>query len=56
MWSEPTRDQQQQAADEIFTEIKALYGELERCGRRGMAQRMRELRRAERRSRRTATA
>ena len=54
--SEPTRDQQQQAADEIFTDIKALYGELERCGRRGMAQRMRELRRAERRSRRTATA
>jgi len=53
---DPARDQQQQAADEIFTEIKALYGELERFGRRGMAQRMRELRRAERRSRRTATA
>jgi 1-acyl-sn-glycerol-3-phosphate acyltransferase len=54
--AQPTRDQRQQAADEIFTDIKALYGELERCGRRGMAQRMRELRRAERRGGRTATA
>jgi 1-acyl-sn-glycerol-3-phosphate acyltransferase len=53
---QPTRDQRQQVADQIFTEIKALYGELERCGRRGMAQRMRELRRAERRSGRAATA
>jgi 1-acyl-sn-glycerol-3-phosphate acyltransferase len=51
-----TRDQQQAAADEIFDRIKALYGELERHGRRGMAQRMRALRRAERRSRRAATA
>jgi 1-acyl-sn-glycerol-3-phosphate acyltransferase len=51
-----TRDQQQAAADEIFSRIKVLYAELERYGRRGMAQRMRELRRAERRGRRTATA
>jgi 1-acyl-sn-glycerol-3-phosphate acyltransferase len=51
-----TRDQQQAAADEIFSRIRAMYAELERFGRRGMAQRMRELRRAERRGSRTATA
>jgi 1-acyl-sn-glycerol-3-phosphate acyltransferase len=50
-----TREQQQAAADEIFDRIKTLYAGLERYGRRGMAQRMRELRRAERRGR-TATA
>ncbi|HVW18680.1 MAG TPA: lysophospholipid acyltransferase family protein, partial [Solirubrobacteraceae bacterium] len=32
----PTREQMQSAADQIFDEIKALYGELERVGRRGV--------------------
>ena len=52
----PTREQQQAAADEIFDEIKALYASLEQLGRRGMIARARELRRAERRSGRAATA
>jgi 1-acyl-sn-glycerol-3-phosphate acyltransferase len=37
----PTRDQQQLVADEIFTEIKALYGELETHSRRELARRAR---------------
>jgi 1-acyl-sn-glycerol-3-phosphate acyltransferase len=52
----PTRDQQQAVADEIFDEVKRLYTGLERLGRRGMIQRIREQRRAERRARHTATA
>jgi 1-acyl-sn-glycerol-3-phosphate acyltransferase len=54
--SEPTREQQQAVADEIFAEIKLLYAGLESHGRRGIAQRLRAQRRAERRTRRTATA
>ena len=54
--SEPTREQQQAAADQVFDEIKALYAGLEEVGRRGMIARVRELRRAERRSGRAATA
>ena len=45
---DPTREQQQAVADEIFAEIKALYAELEAEGRKGVARRVRELRRAER--------
>ena len=52
----PTREQSQAVADQIFDEIKALYGSLEEVGRRGMIARVRELRRAERRGGRTATA
>lgn len=48
----PTREQSQAAADEIFAEIRALYGELERLGRKGAVRRWR----LERRSRRTAAA
>jgi len=33
--AEPTRNQQQVVADEILAEIKALYAELDRLGRRG---------------------
>jgi len=33
--AEPTRDQQQAVADEILAEIKGLYAELDRLGRRG---------------------
>src|SRR5215212_2749710 len=36
-----TREQQQAVADEILGNIRELYGELERYGRRGMVQRMR---------------
>jgi 1-acyl-sn-glycerol-3-phosphate acyltransferase len=53
---EPTREQQQAVADRILAEIRTLYGELERTGRRGMVQRIRAQRRAERRSGRAATA
>ena len=44
----PTRDQQQQVANEIFAQIRGLYAELDGLGRRGVARRLRELRRAER--------
>ena len=47
---EPTREQQQAAADQIFDEIKALYAELERIGRKEAVKRWR----LERRSRRSA--
>ena len=52
----PTSEQQQAVADQIFGEIKRLYAGLDEHGRKGMAQRMREQRRAERRASRTATA
>jgi len=45
---DPTREQQQAVADQIFAEIKALYAELEADGRAGVVKRVRELRRAER--------
>jgi 1-acyl-sn-glycerol-3-phosphate acyltransferase len=54
---EPTRDQQQAVADEVFEEIKTLYGGLDALGRKGVLQRVREQRRAERRGgKRTAPA
>ncbi len=46
-----TREQQQAVADEILTEIKALYNGLEEHGRKGMLKRARAQRRAERRAR-----
>jgi 1-acyl-sn-glycerol-3-phosphate acyltransferase len=45
---EPTRDQQQSVAEEIFGEVKGLYQGLERLGRRGVLARVRAQRRAER--------
>ena len=45
---DPTREQQQAVADEILTEIRALYAELDAEGRAGVVRRVRELRRAER--------
>src|SRR3954454_3926502 len=51
---DPTREQQQAVADEIFTAIRALYAELEADGRKGVARRVRELRRAERSGRKKA--
>src|SRR5215216_832153 len=45
--TEPTREQQQQVANEIFAEVRKLYAQLDALGRRGVAaQRRRELRRA----------
>jgi 1-acyl-sn-glycerol-3-phosphate acyltransferase len=46
-----TREQQQQVAEDVLTEIKALYDGLEQHGRKGMLRRAREQRRAERRAR-----
>ena len=47
--AEPTREQQQQVANEIFAQIRGLYAELDAVGRRGLVRRLKELRRAERR-------
>ncbi len=54
--ADPSREQQQAVADEILTEIRRLYAGLEEHGRRGIIQRLREQRRAERRGARTAQA
>jgi 1-acyl-sn-glycerol-3-phosphate acyltransferase len=51
---QPTREQQQEVANQIFTEIKALYAQLEADGRKGVLKRMRALRREARK--RPATA
>jgi 1-acyl-sn-glycerol-3-phosphate acyltransferase len=51
----PTPEQQQAVADEIFTEIRLLYAGLDQLGRKGMMARVREQRRAERRAKHTAT-
>jgi 1-acyl-sn-glycerol-3-phosphate acyltransferase len=53
---EPTRAQQQAVASEIFAEIRELYVGLDRHGRRGVVQRLREQRRAARRAARAAQA
>jgi 1-acyl-sn-glycerol-3-phosphate acyltransferase len=52
----PTRDQQQAVADQVFTEIKALYAGLDQLGRAGVIARLREQRRAARRGKNAATA
>src|SRR5258707_675526 len=48
--SDPTREQQQAVADQILEEIRELYTGLEQHGRRGILRRVREQRRAQRRS------
>jgi 1-acyl-sn-glycerol-3-phosphate acyltransferase len=53
---DPSREQQQAVADEIFGEIKQLYAGLEQLGRAGAAKRARAERRAARRAKRAATA
>jgi 1-acyl-sn-glycerol-3-phosphate acyltransferase len=53
---QPTREQQQAVADQIFEEIKALYADLEAHGRAGVLARVRAERRAARRAKRAATA
>jgi 1-acyl-sn-glycerol-3-phosphate acyltransferase len=52
----PTREQSQAASDEIFAEIKTLYAALEAHGRKGMIQRVRAQRRADRGTGRAAPA
>ncbi|HUA75443.1 MAG TPA: lysophospholipid acyltransferase family protein [Solirubrobacteraceae bacterium] len=44
---DPTREQQQEVADQILKEIRALYAGLEAHGRKGVLRRLREQRRAE---------
>ena len=39
---EPTREQQQSVAEEIFAEVRVLYDDLERLGRRGVMRQVRE--------------
>lgn len=46
----PTREQQQAVADEVLTEIRALYAGLEEHGRKGVLRRLREQGNAERRA------
>jgi 1-acyl-sn-glycerol-3-phosphate acyltransferase len=43
---DPTREQQQEVANAIFTEFRALYDQLDAVGRRGVVEKRRELRRA----------
>ena len=45
---EPTREQQQQVANDIFAQIRGLYAGLDTLGRRGVVRHLRELRRRER--------
>jgi 1-acyl-sn-glycerol-3-phosphate acyltransferase len=54
--AEPTREQQHEAADLIFGEVRKVYAGLAHYGRRGMIQRVREQRRAEQGMGRAATA
>ena len=51
---DPTTEQQQAVADEIFDEIKALYRQLEAEGRKGVLRRLRALRREARKHPATA--
>ncbi len=44
----PTREQQQQVANEIFAQIRGLYASLDAHGRRGVVRNLRELRRGKR--------
>jgi 1-acyl-sn-glycerol-3-phosphate acyltransferase len=49
MEANPSRERQQEVADEVFAHIKQLYSGLQQHGRRGIVQRVREQRRAKRR-------
>lgn len=54
--ADPSRERQQEVADEIFDHIKQLYTGLQEHGRRGIVQRVREQRRALRRAKRRSAA
>jgi 1-acyl-sn-glycerol-3-phosphate acyltransferase len=43
---QPTREQQQAVADDIFAQIRGLYAEIDTLGRKGVARRIREMRQA----------
>jgi len=43
---EPTRDQQQAVANDVFAQIRGLYAGLDALGRKGAVRRVREMRRA----------
>jgi 1-acyl-sn-glycerol-3-phosphate acyltransferase len=43
---DPSREQQQQVANDIFAEVRKLYAQLESVGRSGVVRQRRELRRA----------
>ena len=47
---DPTRDQQQAVANDIFAQIRGLYAGLDTLGRKGVVRRVRELERAARKS------
>jgi hypothetical protein len=50
----PAREQQQEVANQIFAEIRSLYGQLEAEGRKGVLKRVRALRREARKHPATA--
>ena len=52
----PTRDQQQAVANDIYAQIRGLYAGLDTLGRKGVVRRVREMRRAAARSSKRATA
>jgi 1-acyl-sn-glycerol-3-phosphate acyltransferase len=52
----PSRERQQEVADEIFGRIKEMYAALDEHGRKGIAARLREQRRALRRAKRAQPA
>src|SRR5437763_1208878 len=54
--ADPSRERQQEIADQIFDAIKELYAGLEQHGRRGVAARLRDERRALRRAKHTQPA
>jgi len=54
--ADPSRERQQEVADEIFAHIRELYTGLEEHGPRSIAQRVREQQRAMRRAKRRRTA
>jgi 1-acyl-sn-glycerol-3-phosphate acyltransferase len=54
--ADPSRERQQEVADEIFARIQELHAGLEQHGRKGIAQRVREQQRALRRAKRRRTA
>jgi 1-acyl-sn-glycerol-3-phosphate acyltransferase len=51
---DPSREQQQEVANDIFAQIRGLYAELDAEGRAGVVRRLREGRRAERKGAATA--
>jgi 1-acyl-sn-glycerol-3-phosphate acyltransferase len=54
--ADPSRERQQEVADEIFGRIKEMYAGLDEHGRKGIAARLRDQRRALRRSKRAQPA